>query len=144
MIVNLVRNDLGRVARPGGVRVARLFDALPTPYVEHLVSEVVADLRDDAGPADLLRAVFPGGSVTGCPKVRAMEVIHELEPVGRGPGLRERAGARRRRVARGQRRDPHRLGGRAARRATGAAGPWCGTRTPRPSGPRPGPRPRPS
>ena len=85
MIVNLVRNDLGRVARPGGVRVARLFDALPTPYVEHMVSEVVADLRDDAGPADLLRAVFPGGSVTGCPKVRAMEVIHELEPVGRGP-----------------------------------------------------------
>ena len=85
MIVDLVRNDLGRVARPGRVRVARLFDALPTPYVEHLVSEVVADLRDDAGPADLLRAVFPGGSVTGCPKVRAMEVIHELEPVGRGP-----------------------------------------------------------
>lgn len=85
MIVDLVRNDLGRVARPGGVRVARLFDALPTPYVEHLVSEVVAELRDDAGPADLLRAVFPGGSVTGCPKVRAMEVIRELEPVGRGP-----------------------------------------------------------
>ncbi len=85
MIVDLVRNDLGRVARPGGVRVERLFDALPTPYVEHLVSEVVADLRADAGPADLLRAVFPGGSVTGCPKVRAMEVIHELEPVSRGP-----------------------------------------------------------
>jgi len=85
MIVDLVRNDLGRVARPGRVRVARLFDALPTPYVEHLVSEVVADLRADAGPADLLRAVFPGGSVTGCPKVRAMEVIRELEPVGRGP-----------------------------------------------------------
>jgi anthranilate/para-aminobenzoate synthase component I len=85
MIVDLVRNDLGRVARPGGVRVARLFDALPTPYVEHLVSEVVADLREDATPADLLRAVFPGGSVTGCPKVRAMEVIRDLEPVGRGP-----------------------------------------------------------
>ena len=85
MIVDLVRNDLGRVARPGGVRVARLFDALPTPYVEHLVSEVVADLREDAGPRELLRAVFPGGSVTGCPKVRAMEVIRDLEPVGRGP-----------------------------------------------------------
>ncbi|HVH01117.1 MAG TPA: chorismate-binding protein, partial [Miltoncostaeaceae bacterium] len=70
---------------PGGVRVARLFDALPTPYVEHMVSEVVADLRDDAGPAELLRAIFPGGSVTGCPKVRAMEVIRELEPVARGP-----------------------------------------------------------
>ncbi|HEX2504127.1 MAG TPA: anthranilate synthase component I family protein [Miltoncostaeaceae bacterium] len=85
MIVDLVRNDLGRVARPGGVRVARLFDALPTPYVEHLVSEVVADLREDAGPRELLRAVFPGGSVTGCPKVRAMEVIRDLEPVARGP-----------------------------------------------------------
>jgi len=85
MIVDLVRNDLGRVARPGGVRVERLFDALPTPYVEHLVSEVAADLRDGAGAADLLRAVFPGGSVTGCPKVRAMEVIRDLEPVGRGP-----------------------------------------------------------
>jgi anthranilate/para-aminobenzoate synthase component I len=85
MIVDLVRNDLGRVARPGGVRVARLFDALPTPYVEHLVSEVVADLREGAGPRELLRAVFPGGSVTGCPKVRAMEVIRDLEPVGRGP-----------------------------------------------------------
>ena len=84
MIVDLVRNDLGRVAL-GGVRVARLFDALPTPYVEHLVSEVVADLREDAGPRELLRAVFPGGSVTGCPKVRAMEVIRDLEPVGRGP-----------------------------------------------------------
>jgi para-aminobenzoate synthetase component I len=85
MIVDLVRNDLGRVARPGGVHVARLFDPLPTPYAEHLVSEVVAELRPGAGAADLLRASFPGGSVTGCPKVRAMEVIRELEPVGRGP-----------------------------------------------------------
>jgi anthranilate/para-aminobenzoate synthase component I len=87
MIVDLVRNDLGRVARPGGVRVARLLDALRTPYVEHMVSEVVAELAPGLGPADVLRATFPGGSVTGCPKVRAMEVIRELEPVGRGPAF---------------------------------------------------------
>jgi para-aminobenzoate synthetase component 1 len=85
MIVDLVRNDLGRVARPGSVRVSRLMDPLPTAYVDHLVSEVRAELREGAGPRELLRAVFPGGSVTGCPKVRAMEVIRELEPVGRGP-----------------------------------------------------------
>jgi len=85
MIVDLVRNDLGRVARPGSVHVARLMDHLPTAYVDHLVSEVRARLRDGCGPRELLRAVFPGGSVTGCPKVRAMEVIRELEPVGRGP-----------------------------------------------------------
>ncbi|MDX6646096.1 MAG: para-aminobenzoate synthetase component [Miltoncostaeaceae bacterium] len=85
MIVDLVRNDLGRVARPGSVLVSRLMDPLPTAYVDHLVSEVRAELREGAGPRELLRAVFPGGSVTGCPKVRAMEVIRELEPVGRGP-----------------------------------------------------------
>lgn len=87
MIVDLVRNDLGRVARPGGVRVARLFDALPTPYVEHMVSEIEAEVADGVGAAEVLRALFPGGSVTGCPKVRAMEVIRELEPVARGPAF---------------------------------------------------------
>lgn len=87
MIVDLMRNDLGRCARPGGVRVGRLFDRMMTPYVEHMVSEVVADLREGVSAADLLRAVFPGGSVTGCPKVRALEVIRELEPVNRGPAF---------------------------------------------------------
>lgn len=87
MIVDLMRNDLGRRARAGGVRVRRLFDRLTTPYVEHMVSEVAADLDDDARPVDVLRAVFPGGSVTGCPKVRAMEVVRELEPVNRGPAF---------------------------------------------------------
>lgn len=84
MIVDLVRNDLGRFARPGGVSVPRLFEYLSTPYVEHMVSEVRAELRPDVTAADVLRAVFPGGSVTGTPKVRAMEVIRELEPVARG------------------------------------------------------------
>jgi para-aminobenzoate synthetase component I len=87
MIVDLMRNDLGRCARPGGVRVTDLFGRLPTPYVEHMVSEVVADLDEGVRPVDVLRAVFPGGSVTGCPKVRAMEVIREIEPVARGPAF---------------------------------------------------------
>ncbi|MFN8109123.1 MAG: anthranilate synthase component I family protein [Thermoleophilia bacterium] len=85
MIVDLVRNDLGRVARTGGVSVTHLCEPLRTDYVEHLVSRVRAELRADVTPRDVLRAMFPGGSVTGCPKVRAMEVIHELEPVSRGP-----------------------------------------------------------
>ena len=87
MIVDLVRNDLGRVARPGGVSVPRLFGYLSTPYVEHMVSEVRAELRRGVTAADVLRAVFPGGSVTGTPKVRAMEVIRDLEPVARGPAF---------------------------------------------------------
>jgi para-aminobenzoate synthetase component 1 len=87
MIVDLVRNDLGRVARPGGVAVPRLFGLLSTPYVEHMVSRVRAELADGVTATDVLRAVFPGGSVTGTPKVRAMEVIHQLEPVSRGPAF---------------------------------------------------------
>jgi anthranilate/para-aminobenzoate synthase component I len=87
MIVDLVRNDLGRVARYGGVSVPRLMAPLAAGYVEHLVSEVRAELRPEAAPGDVLRAVFPGGSVTGAPKVRAMEVIRALEPVARGPAF---------------------------------------------------------
>lgn len=87
MIVDLVRNDLGRVARAGGVSVPRLFGYLSTPYVEHMMSEVRAVLREDVTATDVLRAVFPGGSVTGTPKVRAMEIIHDLEPVSRGPAF---------------------------------------------------------
>lgn len=87
MIVDLVRNDLGRVARPGGVSVPLLMGPLRTLYADHMVSHVRAELRDDVGPADVLRAVFPAGSVTGAPKVRALEVIREIEPVGRGPAF---------------------------------------------------------
>ncbi len=87
MIVDLVRNDLGRVARPGGVSVPLLMGPLKTSYADHMVSHVRAELRDDVGPADVLRAVFPAGSVTGAPKVRALEVIREIEPVGRGPAF---------------------------------------------------------
>ncbi len=85
MIVDLMRNDLGRIARRGGVRVDELMVRRPTPYVDHLVSEVRAELNSSTTVDQILRAVFPGGSVTGAPKVRAMEIIRELEPVNRGP-----------------------------------------------------------
>jgi para-aminobenzoate synthetase component I len=87
MIVDLVRNDLGRIAQPGGVSVPHLMSRLATSYADHMVSRVSARLRDDVGPAEVLRAVFPPGSVTGAPKVRAVEVIREIEPVGRGPAF---------------------------------------------------------
>ncbi len=85
MIVDLLRNDLSRVAAFGSVRVPELAVAESFPSVHHLVSSVRAQLRADATAADLLRAVFPGGSVTGTPKKRAMQVIAELEGAARGP-----------------------------------------------------------
>lgn len=85
MIVDLLRNDLGRVCEFGSVRVPRVCDLETYRYVHHLVSEVRGKLRPGTTPFDLLRAAFPGGSVTGAPKVRAMEVIAELEPTARGP-----------------------------------------------------------
>jgi para-aminobenzoate synthetase component 1 len=85
MIVDLLRNDLGRVCSYGSVRVEALCRLESFRYVHHLVSEVRGRLRPGAGPIDLLRAAFPGGSVTGAPKVRAMEIIAELEPTCRGP-----------------------------------------------------------
>ncbi len=80
MIVDLMRNDIGRVAEPGSVRVPELFVVEPFPAVHHLVSTVIARLPGARTPCDLLRAAFPGGSITGAPKVRAMEIIDELEP----------------------------------------------------------------
>lgn len=80
MIVDLMRNDIGRVATPGSVRVPELFVVEPFLAVHHLVSTITAELPAALHASDLLRAAFPGGSITGAPKVRAMEIIDELEP----------------------------------------------------------------
>jgi para-aminobenzoate synthetase component 1 len=85
MIVDLLRNDLGRVCAYGSVRVGAVCALESYRAVHHLVSEVHGRLRPESRPIDLLRAAFPGGSVTGAPKVRAMEIIAELEPTARGP-----------------------------------------------------------
>jgi para-aminobenzoate synthetase component 1 len=85
MIVDVLRNDLGRVCRPGSVRVPRLCRLERTAAVQHLVSTVTGRLAPGRDAFDLLAASFPGGSITGAPKIRAMEIIEELEPVRRGP-----------------------------------------------------------
>jgi para-aminobenzoate synthetase component 1 len=84
MIVDLLRNDLSRVCSPGSVRVPELFSLEHYATVHHLVSTVVGDLAPGEDALSLLRAAFPGGSITGAPKVRAMEIIAELEPSERG------------------------------------------------------------
>lgn len=85
MIVDLLRNDLSRVCRPESVFVSQLCRLETYAYVQHLVSAVRGELRPGLGPLDLLRGTFPGGSITGAPKVRAMEIVAELEPTARGP-----------------------------------------------------------
>ena len=84
MLIDLERNDLGRVCEPGSVRVDELMVIESYRHVHHIVSNVCGRLRTDISPVDVLRAVFPGGTITGCPKVRCMEIIAELEQVGRG------------------------------------------------------------
>ena len=84
MIVDLERNDIGRVCKPGTVRVPELVVLESYPTVHHLVATVAGELEAGRGPVDLIRATFPGGSITGAPKVRAMEIIDELEPTQRG------------------------------------------------------------
>jgi len=84
MIVDLLRNDISRVCAPGSVRVPELFALEHYATVHHLVSTVVGDLAPGEDALTLLRAAFPGGSITGAPKVRAMEIIAELEPSERG------------------------------------------------------------
>lgn len=85
MIIDLERNDLGRVCEYGSVRVAHDGQIETFPTVFHRTATVVGRLREDTDAIDLLRAAFPGGSITGAPKVRAMQIIRELEPEARGP-----------------------------------------------------------
>jgi para-aminobenzoate synthetase component 1 len=87
MIVDLERNDLSRVCEPGSIRWPELMVERPLAGVRHLVSTVEGTLRDGVGLAELLSATFPGGSVTGAPKIAAVDLIAELEPVGRGASM---------------------------------------------------------
>ncbi len=87
MIVDLERNDLSRVCEPGSVRWPELMVERELAGVTHLVSTVEGTLRDEVGLAELLAATFPGGSVTGAPKIAAVDLIAELEPVGRGASM---------------------------------------------------------
>ncbi|WP_447939166.1 aminodeoxychorismate synthase component I [Pseudoxanthomonas mexicana] len=84
MLIDLERNDLGRVCTPGSVQVDELMTVESYAHVHHIVSNVRGHLRDDATPGDVIRATFPGGTITGCPKVRCMQIIAELEQVPRG------------------------------------------------------------
>lgn len=85
MLVDLGRNDVGRVAETGSVKVTELMEVERYSHVMHIVSNVEGELRDGLDAYDVLRACFPAGTVTGAPKIRAMEIIEELEPVRRGP-----------------------------------------------------------
>jgi para-aminobenzoate synthetase component 1 len=87
MIVDLERNDLSRVCEPGSVRWPELMATRELAGVEHMVSTVVGTLREDIGLAELLAATFPGGSITGAPKIAAVDLIAALEPVGRGASM---------------------------------------------------------
>lgn len=84
MLVDLERNDLGRLCQPGSVRVDELLTVESYRHVHHLVSNVTGALRESVTPVEVIRAVFPGGTITGCPKVRTMQIIAELENAARG------------------------------------------------------------
>ena len=84
MIVDLMRNDLSKVCELGSVKVPKLFELHSFSNVHHLISQVTGKLREELHSIDLLRACFPGGSITGAPKIRSMEIIEELEPTRRG------------------------------------------------------------
>ncbi|MCK9490361.1 MAG: aminodeoxychorismate synthase component I [Xanthomonadales bacterium] len=85
MLIDLERNDLGRLCQPGSVVVDEMMALESYAHVHHIVSNVAGRLRPGTTPGAILRALFPGGTITGCPKVRCMQIIAELEGVGRGP-----------------------------------------------------------
>jgi anthranilate synthase component 1 len=85
MLIDLERNDLGRICVPGTVEVDEIMTVESYQHVHHIVSNIRGDLSPGTTPGQIIRAVFPGGTITGCPKVRCMEIIAELEQTGRGP-----------------------------------------------------------
>jgi len=85
MIIDLERNDLGRICQFGTVKVPNLIQLEKYPTVWHLASTITGQLIKGLKPSDLIRAIFPGGSITGAPKIRALEIIEEMEPYKRGP-----------------------------------------------------------
>jgi anthranilate synthase component 1 len=85
MLVDLGRNDVGRVAKTGSVNVTELMEVERYSHVMHMVSNVEGELREGLDSFDVLKASFPAGTVSGAPKIRAMQIIEELEPVKRGP-----------------------------------------------------------
>jgi anthranilate synthase component 1 len=85
MLVDLARNDIGKVSEFGSVHVPEFMTVHRYSHVQHIVSRVVGNLRPERDCYDALRAVFPAGTVSGAPKIRAMEIIEELEPTKRGP-----------------------------------------------------------
>jgi anthranilate synthase component 1 len=84
MLIDLERNDLGKVCVGGSVQVDEYMTVESYAHVHHIVSNISGRLRADLSPIEVIRALFPGGTITGCPKVRCMEIIAELEGVGRG------------------------------------------------------------
>ena len=85
MLIDLERNDLGRISEPGSVEVDEFMAVESYAHVHHIVSNVRGRLRDNVSPGEIIRALFPGGTITGCPKIRCMEIIAELEGQARGP-----------------------------------------------------------
>ena len=84
MLIDLERNDLGRICKPGSIKVDEMMVLESYAHVHHIVSNICGELKDDILPGDIIKAVFPGGTITGCPKVRCMEIISELETEARG------------------------------------------------------------
>lgn len=84
MLIDLERNDLGRICQPGSIKVSEMMSVESYEHVHHIVSQVEGEVEDNITPADIIRAVFPGGTITGCPKIRCMEIIRELENAPRG------------------------------------------------------------
>ena len=84
MLIDLERNDLGRICKAGSIEVDELMGLESYQHVHHIVSNIRGELRENILPGEVLKAVFPGGTITGCPKVRCMEIIAELEQTGRG------------------------------------------------------------